>query len=306
MEIVKTTESWTSDRNFRTLRALRKAYPRILTEILTWTAYGRPLELMTLGNGGRKVFFSAAHHANEWITAPLLMKFMETLAARAEAGGTIGGQDAARLLEQVTVKALPLVDPDGVDLVTGAIQPDTPQYERARLLSEGYPEIPFPAGWRANLNGVDLNLQYPAGWRQAREIKFRKGFRTPGPRDFVGMAPLNQRETFALARFTEQFSPDLVVALHSQGQVIYWQYENYQIPGARALGEKMAAVSGYALADTPYASSFAGYKDWFIGAFRRPGYTVEVGLGENPLPISQFDSIYERVEPLLAAAAAGQ
>ena len=95
------------------------------------------------------------------------------------------------------------------------------------------------------------------------------------------------------------------MALQSQGKVIYWQFENYQVPGARALGEKMAAVSGYALADTPYASSFAGYKDWFIAAFRRPGYTVEVGLGENPLPLSQFDSIYAQTAPLLAAAAAG-
>ena len=67
----------------------------------------------------------------------------------------------------------------------------------------------------------------------------------------------------------------------------------------------MAAVSGYALADTPYASGFAGYKDWFLSAFRRPGYTVEVGLGENPLPISQFDTIYHAVEGLLLTAAAG-
>ena len=46
--------------------------------------------------------------------------------------------------------------------------------------------------------------------------------------------------------------------------------------------------------DTPYASGFAGYKDWYIKVFARPGYTIEVGLGENPLPLSQFDSIYER------------
>ena len=306
MELVKTDIPWTSEENWRTARAIRKACPALQLETLGWTAYGRPLTLLKLGTGRRKVFFSAAHHANEWITAPVLMKFMGALAQAAQSGGSLGGRDAGKLLESVTVTAMPLVDPDGVDLVTGAIAPDSPQYERARLLSENYPDIPFPSGWRANLNGVDLNLQYPAGWRQAREIKFRKGFRTPGPRDFVGRAPLNQRETFLLAAFTEKFSPDLVVALHAQGQVIYWQYENIMIPGARALGEKMAAASGYALADTPYASSFAGYKDWFIAAFRRPGYTVEVGLGENPLPLSQFESIYNSAEPLLVLAAAGE
>ena len=65
-------------------------------------------------------------------------------------------------------------------------------------------------------------------------------------------------------------------------------------PGARAIGEQFAFVSGYLLEDTPYASGFAGYKDWFIQTYNRPGYTIEVGLGENPLPLSQFDSIYEK------------
>ena len=37
---------------------------------------------------------------------------------------------------------------------------------------------------------------------------------------------------------------------------------------------------------------FAGYKDWFLQQYRRPGYTVEAGIGNNPLPISQFNEIY--------------
>ena len=67
----------------------------------------------------------------------------------------------------------------------------------------------------------------------------------------------------------------------------------------------MAAVSGYELAETPFFSSFAGYKDWFIQVFRKPGYTVEVGLGENPLPMEQFGEIYEKVSAILLTAAAG-
>ncbi len=46
------------------------------------------------------------------------------------------------------------------------------------------------------------------------------------------------------------------------------------------------------MADTPYNSSFAGYKDWFIQDYNRPGFTIEAGIGVNPLPISQFDEIY--------------
>ena len=68
----------------------------------------------------------------------------------------------------------------------------------------------------------------------------------------------------------------------------------------------MAEASGYNLADVPYNSGFAGYKDWFIQEFRRPGYTIEVGQGINPLPISQFDEIYRDNLPILVIAAAGE
>jgi g-D-glutamyl-meso-diaminopimelate peptidase len=97
-----------------------------------------------------------------------------------------------------------------------------------------------------------------------------------------------------------------VLAYHTQGKVIYWQFEDVFVPGARELGEKFAQLSGYALEDTPYESAFAGYKDWFIKYFRRPGYTIEVGEGINPLPLSQFDKIYRDNLPILLAAAAGE
>ena len=77
------------------------------------------------------------------------------------------------------------------------------------------------------------------------------------------------------------------------------------VPGAEALGKVMARVSGYTLADTPYASSFAGFKDLFIQNYRRPGYTIEVGIGENPLPLSQFPEIYRDNVPLLNISAIG-
>ena len=306
MPIVDTTVPITSDSCDRIIRQIVSTYPFARSELLTSTAFQRPIRTLVLGNGPRKVLFTAAHHANEWITALVLLKFAEELAEAIASGGQIGGRDARQLAENVTIYMVPLVNPDGVDLVTGAIQPGNIQFDLAQRLSQDYPAIPFPDGWKANLLGVDLNLQDPAGWLQAREIKFSQGFTTPGPRDYVGRAPLNQLETQALAGYTEVIDPELVLAYHSQGQEIYWQFMDYEVPDARELGEKMAEASGYTLADTPYESSFAGYKDWFIQQFRRPGYTIEVGRGENPLPLSQFDEIYEDNLPILLIAATGE
>lgn len=85
----------------------------------------------------------------------------------------------------------------------------------------------------------------------------------------------------------------LILAYHTQGEEIYWRFQNYLPVGSYYIGEQLANVSGYLLSDTPYNSSFAGFKDWFIQNYNLPGYTIEAGLGENPLPISQFDKIYE-------------
>ncbi len=287
------------------IQTLLQTYPFIRSEVLTTTAYGRPVRTLVMGTGDRKVLYSASHHANEWITTVVLLKFAEDLAEAVQTGGKLYGVDGETILAAATIHIVPMVNPDGVDLVTGAIAPGTLEYEAASQISDAFPEIPFPDGWKANLLGVDLNLQYPAGWLIAREIKFSEGFDRPAPRDYVGRAPLNQRETIALAEYTEQVDPALVLAYHTQGEVIYWQFRDYQVPGARLLGEEFARLSGYGLAEVPYESSFAGYKDWFIQNFRRPGFTIEAGAGQNPLPISQFEEIYRDNLGILVTAATG-
>ena len=305
MSVVRTEVPMTSALNEQTIKQLAEMYPFIEVEKLTDTAFGRPVWAMIMGDGEREVLYTAAHHANEWITAPILLKFAEDLAQAFQTDGEIGGVSARELLRRTRIHLVPMVNPDGVDLVTGSIQPLTPEYDRARQIAGNFPNIPFPDGWKANLNGVDLNLQYPAGWMIARELKFSQGFDRPAPRDYVGRAPLDQPESRALAEYTEEVDPDLVLAYHTQGKVIYWQFRDYQVPGAKLLGEEFARLSGYELADVPYESSFAGYKDWFIQRFRRPGYTIEAGAGENPLPIEQFDEIYRDNLPILVTAAMG-
>ena len=305
MAIVNTGVPITAESSRQMISELAKAYPFIKTQVIGVTAQGRPLEALVIGHGERKVIYSAAHHANEWITALVLLKFAEDLARAIQSSSRIYDIEAKNIAAAATIYLVPMVNPDGVDLVVGATPPGSEAYENARTLSAFYPEIPFPEGWKANLAGVDLNLQYPAGWLQAREIKYMQGFTRPGPRDYVGRYPLSQPESRALAEFTEEIDPILVLAYHTQGEVIYWQFRDYQVPGAEALAREFARLSGYALEEVPYASGFAGYKDWFIQRFRRPGFTVEAGLGENPLSLSQFDKIYADNLGILTTAALG-
>ena len=95
-----------------------------------------------------------------------------------------------------------------------------------------------------------------------------------------------------------------MLAYHTQGSVIYHTYDGVCLPCADALARELAAASGYVLEPVPPESANAGFKDWFLERFRRPGFTVEAGLGENPLPLSQLDEMYARNAPILAAALA--
>jgi len=275
------------------IQGLLARYPFISQRTIATTAYGRNVIALQLGNGSKNVLYNASHHANEWITTPILMKFLEDYAEAVSQGGSIFGMEASALFQKTKLHLVPMVNPDGVDLVTGAIDANSDEYRTAQQIAAHFPAIAFPDGWKANLSGVDLNLNYPAEWEQAKENKYALGFNRPAPRDYVGSAPLDQPESAAMVSLTTEINPRLTLSYHSQGEVIYWKFLDIEPPEARGIGQSFARVSGYELEDTPYASGFAGYKDWFILRYNRPGYTIEVGSGTNPLPITQFPEIYE-------------
>lgn len=301
--VVPTDTPMTSGLMHYVLRGLQARYPSLWLDSIGRTEYGRPLERVRLGTGSRGIYYNASHHANEWITTTVLLMCLEQYARAVAFGEEISGLDAGRIARETTLYLVPMVNPDGVDLVTGGATEQ--EVAAARAIAENYPAIPFPDGWKANLRGVDLNLNYPAKWDEAREIKFGQGFTGPAPRDYVGQSPLDQPESRAMFDTTEELSPNLVIAWHTQGEEIYWKFLDLVPEGARSLGMQMAIASGYRLEDVPYASSFAGYKDWFIQDFDRPGYTIEAGYGENPLPLSQLPDMFRDNLPIFLLGLTG-
>ena len=220
------------------------------------------------------------------------MKFIEDYCISYNNNTLIYNAKAKNLFTKTSIYIMPMVNPDGVDLVTGFYKENSSIYQSFKSISLNYPNISFPSGFKANFNGVDLNLQFPAGWEQAKNIKYSQGFTKPSPRDFVGFGPLTEPEALTLYNFTLSYDFRLVIAFHTQGKEIYWQFQDFVPKDSQSIGNRLSEASGYLLASTPYNSSFAGYKDWFIQNFNKPGYTIEAGIGTNPLPISQFDEIY--------------
>ena len=100
------------------------------------------------------------------------------------------------------------------------------------------------------------------------------------------------------------FNFDMAISLHSQGQEIYWNYLNKKVQKAYEIGKKMEKVTGYILTEPNYYSSFAGYKDWFIDKYGKPGYTIEIGKGEEgkSLPLERAKEIYNELEEIFFVA----
>ncbi len=170
---------------------------------------------------------------------------------------------------------MPMINPDGIEISKAV------------------------AGWQANAAGVDLNHNYDAGFQVYKKMAEEQGIIKGCKTRFPGKRCESEPETKAVADFTRSMKFSYVVAFHSQGKVIYWKYLSKQPPGAKQLGLKMSNASGYPLDETDGLSSYSGYKDWFIEKFNRPGFTVEVGEGQNPLPLSMLDEIYKEVLGIL-------
>ncbi len=283
----------------KTINALKERYPFLHTSVIGKSVAGRDITAIKIGRATEYVLFLATFHGSENITTTLLLKFCEELCDALQNGGEIAGINVKNVMHGRAIIIVPTVNPDGAEIcIHGVLGAGDMAHSVARI-SRGDTEH-----WNANLRGVDLNHNFDADWDKLHKSEQEAGIYGPAPTRYGGRKPFSEPETIAISELCRTMKIRHALAFHSQGEVIYWDYNSISPPRARKMAEILATSSGYALDYPTGLAVGGGFKDWFIKEFNRPAFTIEVGMGENPLPIQNVDNIYKTIREMLILSVA--
>jgi hypothetical protein len=279
---------------------LKAAYPGLVdTEVIGKSVEGRDILLIKLGKGDKKIVFAGAHHAREYISSTYLMETVDEYAKAYASGGKYGDFDIKALLDETTLYVVPMVNPDGVNLVQNGIESvkDPENVKSMRQLQDGFSE------WKANINGVDLNRQYPCHWDEKAS-----NTDVPSSEMYKGDAPATEPEVQAMMKLCGDNVFILAASFHTKGEVIYWADSGteQEIPAAGNIEQTLADVTGYSLnpvSEDP-AVYGAGFENWFRQEYERPAFCIELtpaGNGSAPHDDGEFTSlIWDKAKYLCA------
>lgn len=273
------------------IQALAAKYPDLISyKVIGKSEYGRNIYAVSLGKGKPNVFINGSHHAREWLTTNLNMYMLDQYAQAYALNQNMGSRyNVRQLLNRTKIWFVPMVNPDGVTLQQSGLNA-FPQSAHAGLIKMNEGSTNFKR-WKANAKGVDLNRQYDADWKN---IKNNPG--KPLWAHYKGTAPHTASEVKAIVNFTKEIDPDMAVAYHSAGKILYWDFRQTGVIYSRDLNyaKKIGQMTGYSLVYQGSNASGGGMTDWFSEKFKRPGFTPEIGKfpGQTNLPISEFNSTW--------------
>ncbi len=305
------TQAYGYEEMIEDLAELQSAYPELmhLTSIVV-SLDGREIPVAVVGNPAAQYHFliQASIHAREYLCTLLVMKQMEYFLSQYQSGAYDGDEYAA--LKNVAFHIIPMANPDGVTIsIEGpeGIRDDALReglyviYERDT--AAGLTDLPadrYFVKWKANARGVNLNLNFDAGWA---DLDSSDG---PSASAYAGAAAESEPETRALIAYTLRYDFAGTISYHAYGSGYYWDFGQRGALRERtkSLAWLIQSVSGYiSLDDLMGEPSAGGYKDWALDALGIPSLTVEIGTTSCPVNIREFPTVWERNRQVWAVAA---
>ena len=254
---------------------------------------GRCIDVLHIGNTKNRVLYCGGFHGSEYLTILALLKFLEECAESVKNNVSSEEYNIGDSLKIRGLTIVPCVNPDGVEIALNGSDSALGYKPLVEKVCNNTDK------WQANARGVDINHNFNAGWCELKQRELSRNIKSPSPTRFGGNCPESEPETKALTRLCRTIDFERAVALHSQGREIYCSFgKNTPVLSFR-LASMFSEASGYNIAFPEEIATGGGFKDWFIEKFRKPALTIEMGLGENPLPLSDFEEEYKIMRNIL-------
>lgn len=274
---------------------LQESYNFLKVTTLAHSRCGRRITALSIGNEAEQVLLCGGVHGMEYITTMLLMRYAETLLNSLQRGTEICDIRMSRFLKRRGLIIIPCLNPDGTEISLKGAKTAGRYQKLVENVSRGNTKY-----WQANAAGVDINHNFDAGWRRLKVKEKRAGINFPAPTRYGGEYPESEPETRAITTLCRNKNIRHAIAFHSQGEEIYSEYGLHTPNRSKIMAEIMAESSGYKISTPEDMATGGGFKDWFIEEFHRPGFTIEIGKGKNPLPLENFEEIYKNLEEMLS------
>ncbi|MCD8025435.1 MAG: M14 family metallocarboxypeptidase [Clostridiales bacterium] len=247
-----------------------------------------------MGNTKNRILCCGGFHGSEYLTVLTALKFFEECAEAIADKAEIGRHSADDVFKNRGLTVVPCVNPDGVEI---ALHGSSAAMKYKKLVDT---VCAAANKWQANARGVDINHNFNAGWKALKKRELSLNIKSPSATRFGGTFPESEPETRAVTNLCRKTKFECAIALHSQGREIYCSFGEHTPVKSFRLASALSQVSGYNIAFPEEIATGGGFKDWFIENFKRPALTIEMGLGENPLPLSDFESEYKIMRNMLS------
>ncbi len=274
----------------------RKYADYIDVEIIGTTVDNRNIYDVILGNPNaeKSVVFQASIHAREYMTSQLVMEQMEYYLDHYDE--KYKKKTYKDIFDNVCVHVVAMSNPDGVTISQegiNGIRKASLRKKIKKMYGARYTTI-----WKANARGIDLNNQFNYNFKYKTKKKYRKGAYA----GYGGRKPVSEKETQALVKLVNDVKPKAVVNYHAMGNVIYCNYG-----GPKKVQKKVYKLAGEIRSLTGYyymgLDEAPGFANWLVCKKKIPSCTVEIGMYNTPVPMSQWNTVWKQNKDVMAATA---
>lgn len=230
--------------------------PTVTATVLGQSVENRDIVAHTFGDGPTEVLLvGGVHGGYEWNTVILAEGMIEYFTENPDS-----------IPADMTVRIIPVLNPDGLAVVTGGKTQNVLAAEVTGWSSDGR--------GRFNANAVDLNRNFPCKWQPQASWR--------GNAISAGTAPFSEPEAQILREYVQETSPKAVIFWHSvAGNVYGSECEDGILPTTLTIMNAYATAGSYGAVPAFDAYPVTGDAEGWLASIGIPAITVELETRES-------------------------